>query len=156
MVGGTVRTVGALLLDSSDHVLLGLRADWKNTWPECWDCIGGHLEAGETLAGALSREVQEEIGVRPTAYSLLGAVPEQRPDLYGDALHHIFLVTAWYGGPPENTSDEHSEIRWFEIGGIAALNNLADRDYGRLIKSVRNAARSLRTAQRREQKTPTS
>jgi 8-oxo-dGTP pyrophosphatase MutT (NUDIX family) len=142
---GAVRTVGALLLDGQDRILLGLRAGWKATWPRCWDCIGGRVEAGETLDVALAREVREEIGVTPTAFRLLGAVPEQRPDLYGQALHHIYLVTDWDGGAPDNVCDEHSEIRWFDIESLAALSNLADRDYHRLIQGMRQSAPWRRT-----------
>jgi 8-oxo-dGTP pyrophosphatase MutT (NUDIX family) len=131
------------LLDSRDQVLLGLRADWKATWPACWDCIGGRVEAGETLPEALTREVREEVGVRPVRFRLLGVVPEQRPELYGDALHHIFLVTGWEGGAPENVSDEHTEIRWFDFAGMSALNNLADRDYRNMIDRIGVTARPL-------------
>jgi 8-oxo-dGTP pyrophosphatase MutT (NUDIX family) len=113
------------LLDSRDQVLLGLRADWKATWPACWDCIGGRVEAGETLPEALTREVREEVGVRPVRFRLLG------------------VVTGWEGGAPENVSDEHTEIRWFDFAGMSALNNLADRDYRNMIDRIGVTARPL-------------
>ena len=67
----------------------------------------------------------------PTEFLWLDCVPERRPDVYGDALHHVYAVTAWNGGLPENVCDEHTEIRWFVPEELDALTNLADIDYVR-------------------------
>lgn len=127
-----VVTVGALLVNQHGQVLLGLRAPWKKAWPDHWDSIGGRVEAGETLDEAMKREVREEIGVTPTEFLWLECVPERRPDLYGDAVHHIYAVTAWTDGMPENICDEHTEIKWFAPAELLTLPNLADCDYFRL------------------------
>jgi 8-oxo-dGTP diphosphatase len=142
MPDSPAKTVGALLVNSSDQVLLGLRAAWKTAWPEHWDCIGGRVEPGETLDEALVREVWEELGVRPTEFRLLDAIRERRPDLNGDALHHIYAVTAWEGGAPANVSDEHSEIQWFDSEALGKLTNLADCDYLRLIDCAKACVRA--------------
>jgi 8-oxo-dGTP pyrophosphatase MutT (NUDIX family) len=86
-------TVGALFIDRDGKVLLGLRAAWKKVWPCHWDTVGGRVEAGESLDAALVREVQEEVGVTPTHFRLIATARERRPDIYGDALHHIYAVT---------------------------------------------------------------
>ena len=125
-------TVGALLIDDNGRVLPGLRASSKKVWPEHWDTIGGGVEAGESLEAALIREVQEEIGVTPTAFNLIATVRERQPERYGDALHHIYAVTQWGGGAPQNTSDEHSELKWFDVAEMSGLTNLVDCDYPRL------------------------
>lgn len=127
-----VVTVGALLVNDAGQVLLGLRASWKAAWPDHWDCIGGRVEPGEALDDAMKREVREETGVTPTEFLWLESVPERRPELYGDALHHVYAVTAWTGGTPENICDEHAEIRWFALEELKSLPNLADSDYFRL------------------------
>lgn len=139
-----VVTAGALLVDHDSRVLLGRRAAWKNAWPDFWDAIGGRVEAGESPEMAVVREVQEEVGVRPTHLFLMETIPEPRPDLYGDALHHIFAVSAWAGGSPTNACDEHSEIRWFTIDEIDRLKRLAGTDYPQFARRAVQYAESKR------------
>ncbi|TGQ64673.1 NUDIX hydrolase [Mesorhizobium sp. M00.F.Ca.ET.186.01.1.1] len=127
-------TVGALLVSHDRKVLLGLRAAWKSAWPGHWDTVGGRVEAGETLDAALVREVQEEIGVTPTQFRWMESIEERRPDLYGNAVHHVFAVVGWDGGNPSNVCEEHTEIRWFDIDELQHLSNLVDCDYPRLAK----------------------
>ena len=123
------RTVGALFIRADGKILLGLRAPSKRVWPNYWDTVGGHVEDGESLEEALVREAREEVGVTPTAFKLIAIVRERRPDLYGDALHHVYAVTSWQGGEPANICDEHSELRWFGIDEMRELKNIADPDY---------------------------
>ena len=123
------RTVGALLIGSDGKVLLGLRAPWKKAWPRHWDTIGGRVEDGESLDDALIRELQEEVGVTPTRFRLVATVRERQPEIYGDALHHVYAVTNWQGGDPANICDEHTELRWFSVGEMRLLINIVDADY---------------------------
>jgi 8-oxo-dGTP diphosphatase len=123
------RTVGALLIGSDGKVLLGLRAPWKKAWPRHWDTIGGHVENGESLDDALVRELQEEVGVTPTQFRLVATFRERQPEIYGDALHHVYAVTRWHGGDPANICDEHTELRWFSLSEMRLLTNIVDIDY---------------------------
>jgi 8-oxo-dGTP pyrophosphatase MutT (NUDIX family) len=125
-------TVGGLLIDGEGRILLGLRAPWKRAWPDCWDVVGGHVEAGETLEAALTRELREEIGVTPTSVRWLASADEPRPDRHGAARHHMFAVDAWQG-EPANLCDEHVEIRWFSSAQARALPNLVSMDFPALI-----------------------
>ena len=124
-----VRTVGALFIRLDGKILLGLRAPSKTVWPNHWDTIGGHVEDGESLDDALIREVQEETGVTPTGFRLIATVSERQPELYGDALHHVYAVTNWQGGDPTNVCDEHTELKWFSVTEMQALTNIVDSDY---------------------------
>jgi 8-oxo-dGTP diphosphatase len=134
MSDGVVRTVGALLVDAQGRVLLGLRAAHKKAWPNHWDAIGGRVEAGETPAQAMIREVGEEIGVVPVVFHELASVAEPRPDLYGQSIATLYAVTSWSGGEPRNLSNEHARIAWFSEQQLAELNAVAGYDYRRFAK----------------------
>ena len=123
------KTVGALFIGQDRKVLLGLRAAWKKVWPRHWDTIGGRVEAGESPDEALVREVLEEVGVTPTKFRLIATIRERQPNLYGDALHHIYAVTQWRGGEPANVCDEHTELKWFSVSEMRLLINIVDCDY---------------------------
>jgi 8-oxo-dGTP diphosphatase len=141
MSDGVVRTVGALLVDTQGRVLLGLRAAHKTAWPNHWDAIGGRVEAGETSAQAMIREVGEEIGVVPVVFHELASVAEPRPDLYGQSIATLYAVTSWTGGEPRNLSNEHARIAWFSEQQLAELNAVAGYDYQRFAKLAVDAAR---------------
>jgi 8-oxo-dGTP diphosphatase len=123
------KTVGALFIGEDGKILLGLRAPSKKVWPSHWDTIGGRVEPGESLDLALIREVQEEVGVTPTRIGLVAIVQERQPEIYGEALHHIYAVTAWEGGEPANICEEHTELKWFDVSEMRQLTNIVDNDY---------------------------
>jgi len=123
------KTVGALFIRDDGRVLLGLRSPSKKVWPSHWDTIGGRVEVGESVDEALVREIQEEVGVMPTEFRLVATVRERQPEIYGDMLHHVYVVTAWQGGDPANICDEHTELKWFTVGEMRQLTNIVDSDY---------------------------
>jgi 8-oxo-dGTP diphosphatase len=90
----------------------------------------GASRAAESLEEALIREIREEVGVRPTRFELVAKVREKRPDLYGNALHHVYAVTEWEGDPA-NTCDEHTELKWFSLEEMRRLTHIVDSDYAR-------------------------
>lgn len=123
--------VGALLVNTTGQVLLGLRSSKKTSWPDRWDAIGGHVNPGETLEAALIRELREEIGVSPVATQQLEAVELRAPDSNEVYVYTVFAVTAWEGAP-WIACDEHSELRWFGLPELQSITNLASEEYIRL------------------------
>jgi 8-oxo-dGTP diphosphatase len=118
-----IEVVGALLLRDG-RLLMGLRASHKRSFPECWDILGGHMEPGGTPAQTLVREIQEEAGVTPTAFSALESMTfEDRAE--GLSTMHLFRVDAWTGGEPFIANDEHTAFAWMTPEEVQALPNLS-------------------------------
>jgi 8-oxo-dGTP diphosphatase len=57
-----VYVVAAALVDGDGRVLLAQRPEGKSL-AGLWEFPGGKIEAGETVAQALTRELQEELGI---------------------------------------------------------------------------------------------
>jgi len=54
----------ALLFDREGKLLIYLRDDKPTiSFPNHWDLFGGHIEEGETPEIALTREIEEELGI---------------------------------------------------------------------------------------------
>ena len=66
---------GVLIKDG--QILLGKRSPERKLYPNAWDMIGGHQEAGETLDETLVREFEEEIAVTPTGYREVTSWPSR-------------------------------------------------------------------------------
>jgi len=86
--------VGILVRD--DHVLIAQRPAGKHM-AGSWEFPGGKVESGETVAEALSRELQEELGIDVlVAESLMTHTHE-----YPDRIVHlkVYTVTEFIGEP---------------------------------------------------------
>jgi 8-oxo-dGTP diphosphatase len=123
-----VTYVGAILLKEG-ALLLGRRAAHRS-YPDCWDIVGGHVEAGETIEQTLVREVEEEIGVTPVQCAKLTSLHAEGIEL------HIYRVDAWSGGTPALHGDEHVELRWFTVDAACALPNLATAEYVQVFREL--------------------
>jgi 8-oxo-dGTP diphosphatase len=121
------------LVVRDSRVLMGYRSASKTAYPSTWDSIGGRVEKGESIDEALVRELQEEVGITPTAWALLETVSGIETH-EGPAHLHIHVVTQWSGRDPVMLGDEHDEIRWFSLDELAGEPNLASREYNRLAK----------------------
>ena len=112
---------GVIVIDN--HVLLAHAKGAANTF-----LPGGHVETGESLAHALSREFAEELGCPCRVADYLGLVEHQWGD--GDRrqheLNHLFLATL-----PGITSTQilpsqepHLEFLWAQLSELAGHNLL--------------------------------
>ena len=128
-------TVANGILQSKRAVLLCKRSREKLLYPGCWGLPGGHLEPGETPEQALARELREELGVTPTSFERILIFNDDAPSTEVQVIYHIYLVTAWDGGPAM-LGGEHSEIRWFDLETACELADLALLAYKPLFRSL--------------------
>jgi 8-oxo-dGTP diphosphatase len=135
--------VGALVLqhDGQPRILLGKRTACRAFYPNVWDMPGGHCEPGEALEQTLIRELQEEIGITPTAWQAAGVVEVPAAPGGEGLVLHLYAVMAWDGTPANRQPDEHSEIAWFSLDAACRLD-LADPAYPALFRRMMQQAES--------------
>lgn len=117
-----IHVAAGVLVDGDGRLLLAERPIGKHL-AGLWEFPGGKLEPGETVAVALARELDEELGIRVDASEPLIAVPWT----YGDKalLLEARWVTAWTGEP---RSLEGQGLQWLAIDAIdEAILAPADR-----------------------------
>ena len=110
-------TIAIGLLVRAERALLAHRHPDRRWYPDCWDLVGGHIEAGETPEQALRRECLEEIGV------VVNSLRPVRVSIADPALDTLaFVVTGWTGEPANLAPDEHDDLEWFGPEHIDALD----------------------------------
>ena len=112
---------GVVIVDG--HVLLAHAKDAANTF-----LPGGHVEVGESLAHALSRELAEELGCPSRVADYLGLVEHQwsAGDYRQHELNHLFLVslTGITSTQAMPSREPHLEFRWARLSELASHNLL--------------------------------
>lgn len=115
-MGGPELTVGAVVVDD-DRLLLVRRA--QSPAAGAWAVPGGRVEAGETLAEAVTRELREETGLDGVCGPLIGwveLVPETADDRHVVILD--FEVTLMASDEPTAGGDA-TAARWIPLGDVA-------------------------------------
>lgn len=108
---------GAILSADGQSVLLAKRSA-KQHQGNLWEFPGGKLEPDEPAIDALSRELQEELGITPNKVENLLVVEHD----YGDksVRLHVFIVRSFIGVPEGR---EGQPLQWVR------LNELADYEF---------------------------
>ena len=91
-----VHVAAAVIRGADGRILLARRADQQHQGG-LWEFPGGKVEAGETVAAALRRELHEELGIRVTSARPLIKVQHDYPDK--QILLDVWLVSAFSGEP---------------------------------------------------------
>jgi 8-oxo-dGTP diphosphatase len=124
--------VVAALIIRSGQILLGKRSAERAFFPNVWDVFGGHVEPDEQREQTLIRELQEELGIRPTKWSYIETITSPLDSTTGEGpdllTFHLYLVTEWTGTPSNLQLEEHSTIGWFSLEQAIELP-LADPSY---------------------------
>ena len=108
--------VGAVLVDH-DRLLLVRRG--RGPAQGRWAVPGGHVEAGESLAEAVTRELREETGLEGVCGRLLGVAERIDDD------HHFVILdyeVTLVGSDEPVAGDDAAEAEWVD------LHEVVDRD----------------------------
>lgn len=107
--------VGAIVVDH-DRLLLVRRG--RSPAAGLWSVPGGRVEAGETLAEAVTRELREETGLEGVCGPLLGWAERIHDDEHFVILD--FEVTL-VGDDQVVAGDDAAEAQWVELHDVAAM-----------------------------------
>ena len=91
-----VHVAAAVIRAGDGRVLIARRPEDKHQGG-LWEFPGGKVEAGEAVQVALARELEEELGIRPTRLRPLIQVHHDYPDK--EVLLDVWEVTAFSGEP---------------------------------------------------------
>jgi 8-oxo-dGTP diphosphatase len=131
-----IEVAAGLILDEAGRLLACRRPEGKHLGGK-WEFPGGKVEDGESPAGALVRELEEELGVAvETGQALTPVVWDYGR---GPIRLHPFVCRIVAG---ELHPHEHEEIRWCEkddLGGLdwAAADVPVWEEWSRLLQPPR-------------------
>jgi 8-oxo-dGTP diphosphatase len=111
-----IRCVGAVIFDDAGRLLLVRRAHEPGRGR--WSVPGGRVEAGETDAQAVIREVAEETGLVVEIVQLLGQVQRHAPD---GGIFDIYDYGCRPAGGTLRPGDDADDARWCDAHTLATL-----------------------------------
>jgi 8-oxo-dGTP diphosphatase len=126
-----VRVVAAALYDERGRVLIADRPAGKHMAGR-WEFPGGKVGEGETLADALARELNEELGITVSSAQPLMDLTHDYTDRRGEL--HMWLVTDYRGEPQ---SLDGQQLKWVEPARLFDEDILeADRPFIEALQSL--------------------
>ena len=106
------KVVAGILINSKNEVLISQRLT-SQPWPGYWEFPGGKVEVNESLDQCLSRELFEEISIKPISYT-----EWITREFFQDNLViriTFFKITRWTG---EIQKKEVNDYRWINVENI--------------------------------------
>jgi 8-oxo-dGTP diphosphatase len=126
-----LKQVVAAIMVRGDCVLICQRTE-EQAFALQWEFPGGKVEAGEELAAALARELEEELGIRAAIGPEIATVQHQYAEGLAVELH--FFLVREFSGEIENRI--FRQVRWEARAALDAESFLeADRAVVRQLRS---------------------
>jgi molecular chaperone GrpE len=132
-------TVKAVVLNEDGKVLVLKRAKKNPLNPGKYDLPGGHVEAGETLSDSISREIQEETGLRVVVGNIIDVVEfSQDNPLFKEEKRGIRYIC--YSNSNEvKLSQEHDEYEWISFNQVTEKLSIEDEFEKEKIETIQKA-----------------
>ena len=112
----------AFILRSGDAILAEKRKPDRRVAPGVTSLPGGHVDAGETIAHALARELREELGLVADAPRFVCALLYRSEEL---RRLHYFAIESWSGAIENN---EAESLHWIPLDDLSRLDLEVDRE----------------------------
>ena len=106
----------AFMLVDGDRLLVEKRSATKKLLPGVIAVPGGHLEQGEDLETALSRELSEELDITPQRFSYVCTLLHQAEEY---RRIHYFVIDSWLG---ELATNEAESLQWIPLDDLSVLD----------------------------------
>ena len=124
---GRTHVAAAVIMDPAGRVFTQRRSPTRKIFPNCWDVVGGHVEAGETMLQGLDREVHEETGWRLRSVETEVLALDWEP---GDGVvrHEVNYLVRVEGdlSAPRLEEGKHTEFLWVDDSLVHLLRNEHD------------------------------
>jgi len=107
--------VGALVIRGDGRIFAQKRSQARKLFPGCWDIAGGHVESGERIEDALTRELAEETGwTMSKLVGLVGIYEWKKSENGRKSREFEFLVRVNEEHlPPRLEEGKVETFRWF-------------------------------------------
>jgi isopentenyl-diphosphate delta-isomerase type 1 len=112
------------IYNGNREILLQKRSADKDIQPGVWDTsVGGHIQSGEQLLDAVSREAAEEIGLTIDTKRLL----PMKQYVFESSIERelVFSFIYFDNGPFTHQEDEIDELRFFDFDDVHELVSAA-------------------------------
>ena len=126
-----------IFLTRGDSVLLLKGAPTKRLWPNQYNGVGGHVEAGEDLLTSAKRELMEETGLIPDSLWLCGTVTVDTQQSIGIGIY-VYRGTCSTGDPLPSSEGNLEWVRFEQVSSLPLVEDLTI-----LLPKVLNQSRSL-------------
>jgi 8-oxo-dGTP pyrophosphatase MutT (NUDIX family) len=131
---GRRAVVAGLVVNADGKAFVHRRGPDRQFLPNGWDTLGGHVEDGESLLGALAREVEEESGWRVAGTpKLIYVVDWETTDDGSPYRRREFDFLIEVDGDldhPRLEMPQHTEYRWIGRDELDLLDENGGKDHG--------------------------
>jgi SAM-dependent methyltransferase/8-oxo-dGTP pyrophosphatase MutT (NUDIX family) len=134
--------VVAVIIERQGRFLFGKRSAHRPKAPGYWCPISGRVEAGESQAEAVVREVREETGLAVEAIERVAECDTHD----GSAIMHWWRARPLNDTPARLANDEHSELAWVTLDELRRLEPVFLEDVAIVENHARCASGTSRIA----------